>query len=815
VQRAIPDFKYAVRVLLKSPGFAVVSIVVLALGIGANTAIFSVVNGVLLRPLPFEDPERVVQIWHVPPAKSFPGMTKFAVSAANYLDWRSQNHVFEQTAIYTGASYNLTGKGEPVSVPAATVEPSFFSVLGIRPIHGRSFVEAENQPGSGNVVILSHAFWQNHFGSDENIVGQKITLNSASYTVVGVMPSNFRSPSWAQIWTPLAWTDKDRAVRGEHHYLVLARLKAGVDLKQAQAEMNTISRQLEQQYPEDDKGWGAVIVPLREEMVGQVRPALWVLLGAVAFVLFIACANIANLVLARMLARRKEIAIRAALGANRAQLLYQLLTETTVLALAGGALGLIVAHYGVALIVRFLADKLPRSAEIRLDGWVLAFTFLISLLSGIVAGLVPALRLTKADLNEALKHGMGRTDADAGSKRTRDLLVISEVGLSLILLIGAGLMIRSLWMLRGIDPGINPHHLLTMTVAVSSTTYATPLEQSNFFDQVLERVRSLPGVASAGVIDDLPLSNSGSHQPIRIEGRPAVPMSEQPEVDVRMISTGYMSAMQVPVLRGRDFSDSDTADRPAAILISQSFAKRFWPNEDPIGKRLTMSFFPNKIRQVAGVVGDVKLDTLAQRDSNAALYFPLSQVSVPLLGGWRSFPMSLVVRTSSPPATLMAAVTNAVHQVNPELPVVDITTMDEFISDTLSPERFNMLLLAAFAGVALVLAVVGIYSVLSYAVKRRLREIGIRMALGAQIGDVLRLIVVEGMKPALIGMLAGLCGAIALGRVISTLIYGVRPIDPITFGTVSLVLASTAFFASMIPAYRATGVDPSETLHDE
>jgi predicted permease len=812
----LSDVRYAIRTLLKSPGFAIVSIIVLALGIGANTAMFSVVNAVLLRPLPFADPGRLVQIWHVPPPKSFPGMTQFAVAPANYLDWRSQNHVFEQMAIYTGAEYNLTGKGQPLSVPAATVEPSFFSVLRIPPVHGRGFVEGEDQPGRANVVVLSHAFWQNHFGSDENIVGRKITLNGVNYTVVGVMPTSFRSPSWAQIWTPLVWTDKDRAVRGEHHYMVVARLKPGADLQQAQTEMNTISRRIEQQYPEDDKGWGALIVPLREEMVGEARPALLVLLGAVAFVLLIACANIANLVLARTLARRKEIAIRAALGANRVRLLSQVLTETTMLALAGGALGLMVAHYGVALIVRFLADKLPRSAEITLDTSVLGFTVVISLLTGITAGLLPALRLTKTGLNDALKQGMGRTDSDSGSKATRDILVIAEVALSLVLLIGAGLMIRSLWMLRGVDAGINPHNLFTMTVEASSTTYQTPLQQSNFFNQVLERVRTLPGVDSAGVIDDLPLApGGGSHQPIAIEGRPPLPMSEQPEVNVREISSGCIRAMHVPILRGRDFSDSDTPERPAVILISEAFAMRFWPNEDPIGKRLTMSFFPGRLREVVGVVGNVKLDSLAQADANAAIYQSLSQLSAPLFGGWQSFPMSLVVRSNSQPDTIISAVTNAIHQVNPEIPVTDIATMDDFISDTLSPQRFTMLLLASFAGVALILALVGIYSILSYAVKRRVREIGIRMALGAQIADVLRLILVEGMKPALIGMVIGFSGAMALARLVRTLIYGVPPSDPMTFGAVSLVLVGTAFLVSMVPAYRATTVDPLQTLHDE
>jgi predicted permease len=811
----VQDFKYSLRVLLKSPGFAAVAVIVLALGIGANTAIFSVVNAVLLRPLPFEDADRLVRVWHVPPAKSFPGMTTFTVSAANYLDWSSQNHVFEQMAIYAFRTFNLTGTDHPEELQVAAVSSEFFSVLRIQPMLGRVFTAEEDQPGHGKIVVLSHRYWQNHFGSNPDVVGQNINLNGESYLVAGVMPANMRLPDYAQVWTPMAWTDAERAVRGEHHYLVIARLKPTADLKQAQAEINTISSRLERQYPADDKGWGAVVRPLKDDLVSDVRPALLVLLGAVAFVLLIACANVANLVLAKTLARRKEIAIRTALGASRGRILGQVLSETLLLSCAGGAIGLIFAHFGVRLIVAFLAQQMPRSVEIGLDIWVLGFTLVISLLSGITAGLTPALRLTKTDVNEALKQGMGRTSTDSRGKRTRSLLVVSEVALSLVLLIGAGLMIRSLWMLRRISPGLDPRNVLTMTVSVPSTKFPIPAQEISFFGQVLQRVRTLPGVESAGVIDDLPLSGNGSHQPIAIEGRPAVPMAEQPEVDVRLISTGYMSAMRIPVLRGRDFSEADVLGRPAAVLISESMAKSFWPNEDPIGKHLTMTFFPDASREVVGIVGDVKLDALNETRPTATLYFPLGQLSVPALGGWRSFGLTLVARTNSSSAGAVAAVTNAVHQVDREVPLLDIASMEDLISDSLSPQRFNMLLLAVFAGLALLLAAIGIYSVLSYSVKRRVREIGIRMALGAQVRDVLRLIVIEGMQPTLIGLAIGLAGALALGRVLANLIYGVKPTDPITFGAVSLLLASVGLFASLIPAYRATRVDPMKTLHDE
>jgi len=811
----VQDLRFALRQLRKSPGFTAVAVVTLALGIGANTAIFSVVNAVLLRPLAFPDANRLVRVWHVPPAKSFPGMTKFAVSAANYTDWQSQNHVFEQMAICAYRSYNLTGGGKPEQVEANAVSSGFFSALGVQPILGRVLSPDEDQPGRSNVVVLSYRFWQQHFGANSDVVGRALSLDGQNYLVVGVMPAGFRFPDYAQMWTPMAWTDKERAVRGEHHYTVIARLKPGVGLQHAQAEMNTISRRLEQLYPEDDKDWGAVVLALREDLVNDVRPALLVLLGAVAFVLLIACVNVANLALARTFSRQKEIAIRAALGASSGRVLRQILSESVLLALVGGALGLAYAHFGVRLIMAFLADKLPRSTEVGLDWKVLAFTAVVSVLTGILAGVLPAWRLAKADLNEALKQGLGRTDADSGGHRTRSILVVSEVALSLMLLIGAGLMIRSFSRLRGLRPGFDSHNVLTMTVSLPRNKFPLPEQQISFFEQVLERVRALPGVESAGVIDDIPLSGNGSHQPIALEGRPVVPMSEQPEVDVRLVTVGYLSALRIPVLRGRDFSAADVAGRPAAVLISQSLARRFWPNQDPIGKRLTMTFFPDAVREVVGVVGDTKLDSLDETRPAETLYMPLDQVSVPALGGWNSFPMSLVVRSASNPSDLASAVSNAVHEVDRETPLLGILSMDDRVADSLSPQRFNTLLLVAFAGLAVLLTAVGIYSVLSYSVKRRVSEIGIRLALGAQLGDVVRMVVVEGMKPTLLGVLLGLAGALVLGRALSSLIYGVTPTDPLTFGTVAILLAGIALFASVIPAYRATKVDPLVALRYE
>jgi putative ABC transport system permease protein len=572
---------------------------------------------------------------------------------------------------------------------------------------------------------------------------------------------------------------------------------------------------LEQLYPEDDKGWGATIRPLREQLVGDVRPALLVLLGAVAFVLLIACANVANLVLGKILARKKEIAIRSALGASRVAILRQILAETVILSLAGGALGLFLASFGTTLIVKFLADRLPRFTEIALDLPVLAFTVFLALFAGIVAGLLPALRFTKTDVNEALKQGQSRGSSDSGGSKTRGLLVVSEVALSLVLLIGAGLMVRTLWQLSNIRPGFDPDGVLTMSVSVPANKFATPGAQIAFFERVLQQVRTTPGVESASVIDDLPMGNGGSHQPVAIEGQPVVPMADQPEVDVRLVSPGYLRTMRVPLLRGRDLTDSDVAGRTPTVLISGSMARRFWPNENPLGKHLTLTFYPGTVREIVGVVGDVKLDSLDETRPVATVYWPLDQIFAPPSEPWRSFGMSLTVRLSVDPMAAVSAVTSAVHQVDPEAPVIDVISMNELISSSLSPQRSNMLLLAAFAGLALVLTAVGIYSVLSYAVRRRVREIGIRMALGASHSDVLRMVVADGMKPILLGVGIGFAVALALGRVVSSLIYGVLPTDPLTFATVALLLVAVGLLATAVPAYRATRVEPIRTLRDD
>ncbi|HET9407228.1 MAG TPA: ABC transporter permease [Candidatus Sulfotelmatobacter sp.] len=815
----LTDVKYGARVLLKSPGFSIVAVLVLALGIGANTAIFSVVNAVVLRPLAFDQPEKLVSLYHIPPAASFPGMTQFAVSPANFLDWRAQAHSFEGMSAYGFGQYTLTGNGRPEVIRIVAATNGFFSVLHAQPMLGRTFVEGEDQAGRDHELLLSYDVWRNRFNANPAIVGSNIQLNDQAFTVVGVMPRGFEYPIvpgfQPQMWKPQNWTAQERAIRDNHNYGVIARLKPGVTLQQAKAELATISDQLAQQYPKDNKGWGATAVPLRDDLVGDVRPALLILLGAVALVLLIACTNVANMLLAKMLSRRKEVAIRSALGASRRLLLQQVLAETTILALSGGVLGLVFAHYGTVFVVKFVGNQLPRSGGIGLDGWVLAFTLGISLLAGTFAGLLPALRLTRGDVAEALKQGAGRTASESGGGRTRSILISAEVALSLMLLIGAGLLIRSLWMLRGVNPGFDPDHAITMFVSIPATKFTTPQQQISFYDRVLQRVQVLPGVVSDGVIDALPLTGGGSHQPVQIEERPVQAMADQPEVDVRVVSPGYRGAMRIPLLHGRDLNDSDVAGRPGAVLISQSMARQFWPNEDPIGKRLTMYFFPQMPREVVGVVADVKDDALSQTRSASMLYMPLGQVSADRGGQWQSFGMSLAVRTHNDPHSVISAITNAVNEIDKEVPLLFVKTMQDTIDESLLQQRFTMLLLSGFAGLALLLAAVGIYSLLAYAVRWRVREIGIRMALGAQIRDVVGMVVADGLKPTGIGVVLGLAGALALGRVMSSLIYGVGASDPLTIAAVTLLLGLVALFASVIPAYRAARINPLRALHEE
>jgi putative ABC transport system permease protein len=802
----LQDLRFGVHVLRKNPGFTAVAVLTLALGIGANTAIFSVVNAILLRPLPFQDSGRLMMIWHTPPQKSFPGVARFAVSPANYLDWRSQNHGFDQMSAIGFRSLNLTGMGQPESVTGLAVSADFFSVLRIRPSAGRGFVADDDQPGRGNVVVVSDAFRQSHFGANENILGRTLKLDAQSYEIIGVMPPKFEFPSRVQLWMPLAWTDKERGVRGIHDYLVMARLKSGVDEEKAQSEMDAISDNLAHAYPTDDAGWGAIVIPLRDSLSGSVRSALLVLLGAVAFVLLIACTNVANLTLARALGRRKEIAIRTALGASRGRVMQQVLTETVLLSVTGGALALLLAHFAVDSIAAFIGPWLRFSVEIGLDGWVLGFTLAISILTGIIAGLAPSWHLTKANLNASLKQGLGKTDSDSGGDRARNVFVVAEVALSLLLLVGAGLTIRTLYLLQNVNPGFDPHSVLTVPLAISDTKYPSADQQTNFFNNVLERVRVLPGVESAGAVNSLPF-RGGSTQPIIAEGQPIVPFADQPEVAVRLISPGYLSAMRIPLEQGRDLTVTDNAESQPVILVSEALAKRFWPRENPIGKHVTLTFVPGPSREVVGVVGDVKLDGLDVTRPVETIYDAMSQNA--------GTQMVLTVRTRSVSTSLTSAVTDAVHHVDPDEPLVGVVTMESIVDQSLGQQRLNVILLATFAGLALLLGAIGIYGVQSYAVRQRVREIGIRIALGAQRSDVFRLVLGHGLKLVLIGICIGLAASLGLSRLMASQLFGISATDPLTFAAVAIVLAFVALLACYIPARRAARMNPMVALRDE
>ncbi len=801
------DICFGARILRKNPGFTVVAVLTLALGIGANTAVFSLVNAILLRPIPFADPGRLMMIWHTPPQTSFPGVARFIVSPANYLDWSRQNHVFDQMAAIGFRRFNLTGMGEPESVTAAAVSADFFSLLGVRPGEGRGFVPDDDQPGRGDVVIMSYGFRQSHFAPNENVLGKIIKLNDQSYVVIGVTPPKFSFPSHAQLWMPLAWTDKERAVRGNHNFLVIARLKSGVEKERAQIEMDSISDDLARQYPTDDAGWGAVVVPLQDSLVGSVRTALLVLLGAVAFVLLIACTNVANLMLARTLGRRKEIAIRTALGASRGRVIRQVLAETVLLSVIGGAFALLLAHFLIGSTAAFIRPQLQLSVvEISLDGWVLGFTLAISILTGIIAGLGPSWHLAKANVSASLKQGMGKTDLDSSGDNTRNTFVVAEVALSLVLLVGAGLAIRTLYSLQRVNPGIDPHNVLTVPLTISGSKYPSVNQQTSFFNNVLERVRALPGVEFAGVVDNLPFEG-GSMQPVIAEGQPVVRMADQPEVNVCLISPGYLRALRIPLEQGRDLTDADKANPVPVILVSDAFAKRFWPHENPIGKHVTLTFAAGHSREVVGVVGDVKLTGLDATRPVETIYDAMSQNA--------QTHMVLTVRTSSLPTSMTSAVAYAVHTVDPDEPVIGVITMESVLDQTLGQQRLNVVLLAGFAGLALLLGAVGIYGVQSYAVRQRVGEIGIRIALGAQRRDVFHHVLGQGMKLALIGVCFGLAASFGLTRFMASQLYGLSATDPLTFAGVAALLIFVALLACYIPARRATRVDPMVALRHE
>ena len=801
------DLRYGLRTLLKSPGFAVAGILILGLGIGVNSAIFTVVNAVVLRPLPFADADRIVRLWHTPPQSTFPGMRTFSLSPANFLDWEAQSRSFAAMAIYRGGQPTLTGQGEPAAVQSLRASASFLPIFGLQPILGRGFSLAEDREGAPPTVLLSEAFWRSRFGADPSIVGRTILLNLTAYTVIGVVPA----PSFltqVQVWTPLLWGPRDRGERANHNYRAVAKLKAGVAVAMAQADLDTISARLEQQYPAENKDWGALVLPLQDDLVGDARLSLLVLLGAVALVLLIACANLANLLLVRTHGRAKEIALRGALGASRWRVVQQLLAEGLLLGIGGGAAGFLAASYGVDGLVAIFGNALPRAQDVVLDGRVLAFTTGLSLATGLLAAFFPAWQLSGRDANEVLKTGVSRGSSAGGDGRLRQGLVVSEVALALMLLIGAGLLMRSLNSLRAVDPGFDARNVLTASIGIPMAKYATEAQRNQFFDRVRREVEALPGVESAAWIDSLPM-RGGSTQYVQAEGQPPVQDSELPTVAVRMPSPGYFRTARIPLLAGRDFTDADGFGRPGVIILSERTAKRFWPNENPLGKHVTLKMMSDEPREVVGIVGEVKIGSLdaGAADSETALYAPAAQFA---FNG-----ADLAVRTTVPPESLAPALVAAVHAVDPEQPVLEIQTLQHVVDESLGQRPTAMWLLAAFAGLALTLASVGVYSVLAYTVRQRVREIGIRMALGAPAAGVLRMVVIDGLKPTVAGVVLGLLLAAVLVRLMEALLFGVSPYDPGTFALVAGLVVVVGLLATLIPAYRATRVDPIGTLRAE
>lgn len=801
----LKDIRYGARMLIKSPGFTAVALLTLTLGIGANSAIFTVVNALLLRPLPFEDADRLVFLSER--SRQLEGMS---ISYPNFTDWREQNSSFEQIAVFRRQSFNLTGGSEPERLNGAQVSATLFPILTYQPALGRVFTNEEDKPGADPVVVLSYGLWQRRFGSNPDILGQTLSMNGKGFMVIGVMPQKFAFPSRVELWVPVGPESSQESwqSRGNHPGLYgIARLNPGVSLEQARADMDTVAARLEQQYPNTNTTNRVSVTPLLEIVVRDVKPGLLVLLAAVGFVLLIACVNVANLLLARGATRSKEIAVRCALGAGRFRLVRQLMTESVLLSLLGGALGMALAYWGVKGLIAISPANTPRADEISLDLTVLGFTLAVSLLTGVAFGLAPALQASKPDVNESLK------DASRGSTgvrhRIRSVLVIIEVALALVLLIAGGLTIRSFYRLQQLNPGFDDEGLLTLQLTLPQLSYSEPHKRTGFFQQLVDRIASLPGVESVGAATGLPLGNNGNQTSFSIEGQPPPGPGEVPLVEIANVSSDYFKTMRIPLLRGRTFTDQDNADAPPVMVIDQLFAERHWPGEDPVGKQVRFGGASHQgpVVKVVGVVGRVKMDGLDQDSNRVQGYRPYLQ------SPWFGF--AVVMRTKSDAAGLASAVRQEVLKIDAGQPIFNIRTMEQIRSETTTSRRMTTILLSIFAGVALLLAAVGIYGVMAYSVNQRTHEIGIRIALGAARRDVVRLVVGQGMLLASTGVGLGLGGAFLLTRWMSNLLFGVSATDPATFGGIAALLTGVAFAACMVPARRATKVDPIVALRYE
>ena len=793
------DLRYTARTLLKNPGFAVLAVLTLSLGIGANTGIFSVVNSVLLRPLAYRDPSRLVVALHD---------GTHPVSPADFLDYRREVQVFSQTAAAQASGANLTGGQKAEIVSGLQVTANLLPMLGIDPLLGRVFTPDEEKSGAPHVVVLSHGLWQRRFGADPAVIGRAIILSGVGFTVVGVMPPGFHfAPFWAtqaEMWTPLILANRIDD-RGGRSLRVFARLKEGVSIEQAQAAMNTVASRLAAAYPRTNARLGITVLSLHEKVVGPIRSTLFILLGTVAFVLLIACANVSNLLLTRAIARRKEMALRLAVGASRFRLIRQLLTESVFLATLGGAAGFLLARWGIELLAALLPKgSLPRQQEIAIDSAVFAFTLLLSVATGFLFGLAPAFQTSRSDLNENLKAGGRSSTKGASHRRTQSLLIAAEVSLAMVLLIGAGLMIRTMYRLNAVDAGFNPHHLLTFDVSVAGTSHDGPA----LFKQVAEQVSALPAVESVGAINHLPIGGDLWNLGYTIEGRPAPRPGEGASAVYRVVKTGYFQTMQLPLLRGRDITAQDNEKSPLVVVINEAMASRRWPRQDPIGKRIALN--GERPLTIIGVAANARQsDWTSEPDDE--IYLPYLQRA----GASGLKQLTFVVRTRSAPESLISAVQKQVWSIDSGLPVSHLAAMDQVIADKLWRSRLSTFLLGAFAAIALALAAIGIYGVISYSVRQRTQEIGIRMALGAPGGSVLRRTLVESLKPVLAGMAAGLALAAVVSRLMVTLLYGVPANDLYTFAAVTVILLFSAIVAAYAPARRAANVDPLVALRYE
>ncbi len=803
----LKDLRYALRQLRKARGFTTVAVVTLALGIGANTAIFSVVNAVLLRPLPYKDDNRLVVILQ---------QGRNPVSPANFLDWRDQNHVFEQIGAAEYWTPNLTGTDNPEKLWALHVTPSIFPMLGVQPFLGRLFLTGEQDAGKEHEVVLSFSLWQSHFAGDPSIIGHTVALSGETYTVVGVMPLDFKfAPFWAtkaELWAPLALNSR-QTDRGGASLRVFARLKPDITIEQAQAEMASITGRIEREFPGTSQDMK--VVSLREKVVGKVRPALLVLFGAVGFVLLIACANVSHMLLARSAAKQKETALRSALGASRWDVLRQFLTESLTLALLGGTAGLVLAVWGIRVLLTLGHADIPRVESVGLDTRVLLFAFGISTLTGLIFGMGAAWRGAGVNLSDALKQG--ERGSSQGRKRLSGLLVASEFALAVVLLAGAGLMVRTFLALQHVDPGFDPHNLLSMVVGVDGTEEVSSGHTANFYQQVLQRVKAVSGLQSVSAINHLPLAGDQWGLPFYVEGRPAGLPTEAPVATYRVVFPGYFGTMRIPILRGRDIAESDDLRAAGVIIINDYLAQRYWPGDDPIGKRISLNN-PTKNPSWMTVIGVVKNTVRSNWSSppEEEVFLPYLQSRAHLENPSAPFAyLTLVMRTSGDPAEAAPAIRRTVHSLNKNVPLSEVQTMDHVVAEATGESRFYVVLLGAFAVVALVLAGVGIYGVMTYSVSRRTREIGIRMAMGAQRSDVLELIVLHGMLPAIVGVVVGVVGALALTRLMASLLYGIQPSDPVTFIAVVLILSVVAVAACYLPGRRATAVNPVVALRYE